>query len=139
MKLLLTSAGVKNQSIRDTIIELAGKPIEECDTLYIPTGGYPMGGPYGVWRTTTGAGRAPMVEAGWKSVGRVGAEHPQKSRREVLAAAVRQHRRFARWRWRRGLHELLDEAVGCGRAPAVDERALLWPERREHGDDTAHR
>ena len=47
MKLLLTSAGVKNQSIRDTIVELAGKPIEECDTLYIPTGGYPMGGPYG--------------------------------------------------------------------------------------------
>jgi dipeptidase E len=69
VKLLLTSAGVKNQSIRDAIVELAGKPIEECDTLYIPTGGYPMGGPYGVWRSTAGVGRAPLVEAGWKSVG----------------------------------------------------------------------
>ncbi len=59
MKLLLTSAGFKNQSIRDALVELAGKPIEECDTLFIPTGGYPMGGPNGVWRNTTGRGRAP--------------------------------------------------------------------------------
>jgi dipeptidase E len=69
VKLLLTSAGVKNHSIRNAIVELVGKPIEECDTLYIPTGGYPMGGPYGVWRSTAGVGRAPLVEAGWKSVG----------------------------------------------------------------------
>lgn len=69
MRLLLTSAGVKNQSIREAIGELAGKAIEECDAIFIPTAGYPMGGPGSVWRTTNGVGRAPLVEAGWKSVG----------------------------------------------------------------------
>jgi dipeptidase E len=69
VKLLLTSAGVKNQSIRDAIVELVGKPIEESDAILVPTAGYPMGGPAGVWRSTAGVGRAPLVEAGWKSVG----------------------------------------------------------------------
>lgn len=73
MKLLLTSAGVKNESIRRAMIELLGKPISECEALCIPTGGYghPQGTPAGAWRFV--AGREPrglpMVELGWKSVG----------------------------------------------------------------------
>ena len=47
MKLLLTSAGIKNASIHDALVELLGKPIAECDALCIPGGvGEPShGGP----------------------------------------------------------------------------------------------
>jgi dipeptidase E len=45
MKLLLTSAGVKNTSIRDALVGLLGKPIAESSALCIPTAVYPMGGP----------------------------------------------------------------------------------------------
>ena len=72
MQLLLTSAGVKNASIRNALIELLGKPIAECNALCIPTAGYghPMGSPGGAWRFVSGKEpRCPMVELGWKSVG----------------------------------------------------------------------
>lgn len=45
MKLLLTSAGVQNPSIRDALVDLLGKPIAESSALCIPTAAYPMGGP----------------------------------------------------------------------------------------------
>jgi len=37
MKLLLTSAGIKNTSIQDALVDLLGKPIAESNALYIPT------------------------------------------------------------------------------------------------------
>jgi dipeptidase E len=37
MKLLLTSAGIKNASIQDALVELLNKPIAESDALCIPT------------------------------------------------------------------------------------------------------
>jgi dipeptidase E len=71
MKLLLTSAGVKNRSIHDALVELLGKPIAECDALCIPTAGYghPQGSPAGAWRFITGRATTPMCELGWKSLG----------------------------------------------------------------------
>ncbi len=47
MKLLLTSGGVTNASIREALVELLGKPIAECTALCIPTAmyGHPMVGP----------------------------------------------------------------------------------------------
>ena len=47
MKLLLTSAGISNPSIRDALVELLGKPIEESTALCIPTAqyGHPWVGP----------------------------------------------------------------------------------------------
>jgi dipeptidase E len=71
MKLLLTSAGIKNASIRDALIGLLGKPIAECNALCIPTAGYghPQGSPQGAWRFVTGNARTPMCELGWKSLG----------------------------------------------------------------------
>jgi dipeptidase E len=71
MKLLLTSAGVKNDSIRAALVELLGKPIEEADALCIPTAGYghPQGSPGGAWRFITGRATTPMCELGWKSLG----------------------------------------------------------------------
>jgi dipeptidase E len=71
MKLLLTSAGIKNASIRDTLLELLGKPIEESNALCIPTAsyGHPMGGPAAAWRFVAGRASTPMCELGWKSLG----------------------------------------------------------------------
>jgi dipeptidase E len=69
MKLLLTSAGIKNPSIRDALADLLGKPIAEASALCIPTAVYPMGGPGTAWKMIAGQGRAPLCEAGWKSLG----------------------------------------------------------------------
>ncbi|HEY2796211.1 MAG TPA: Type 1 glutamine amidotransferase-like domain-containing protein [Micromonosporaceae bacterium] len=71
MKLLLTSAGVTNPSIRNALVDLLGKPIEESDALCIPTGGYgaSYSKPGGVWRFISGQSRQPMCDLGWKSLG----------------------------------------------------------------------
>ncbi len=72
MKLLLTSAGVTNTSIRNALVDLLGKPIAEATALCIPTAqyGHPMVGP-GVmpWKFLSGNSDNPMVDLGWKSVG----------------------------------------------------------------------
>src|SRR5881397_3006377 len=72
MKLLLTSAGIKNTSIHDALVGLLGKPIAESSALCIPTAGYghPQGSPGGAWRFISGReARCPMTELGWKSLG----------------------------------------------------------------------
>jgi dipeptidase E len=72
MKLLLTSAGIKNASIRDALLDLLGKPIAESTALCIPTAmyGHPMVRPDGAWRFVSGRQpETPMTELGWKSVG----------------------------------------------------------------------
>src|SRR3954452_19694689 len=73
MKLLLTSAGVKNPSIREALVALLGKPLEEASALCIPTAmyGHPSGGPgTKAWQFIAGQeSRTPMVELGWKSMG----------------------------------------------------------------------
>jgi dipeptidase E len=72
VKLLLTSAGIKNTSIRDALVDLLGKPIAESSALCIPTAayGHPMAGPGAAWRFISGReDRTPMCELGWKSMG----------------------------------------------------------------------
>lgn len=72
MKLLLTSAGIKNPSIHAALLDLLGKPIDECDALCIPTAGYghPMVKPSMAWQFISGHDReCPMTNLGWKSVG----------------------------------------------------------------------
>jgi len=71
VKLLLTSAGVKNASIRNALVDLLGKPIAEANALCIPTAGYghPQGTPDGAWRFISGHSSTPMCELGWKSLG----------------------------------------------------------------------
>lgn len=71
MKFLLTSAGVQNPTIREALVDLLGKPIEDADALYVPTAmyGHPMNTLQGVWRSVSGRSPHPMVELGWKSVG----------------------------------------------------------------------
>jgi len=71
MKLLLTSAGVKNTSIHDALVDLLGTPIADANALCIPTAayGHPQGSPGGAWRFITGQSSTPMCELGWKSLG----------------------------------------------------------------------
>src|SRR3954447_2697745 len=71
MRLLLTSAGIKNPSINDALVGLLEKPIAASHALCIPTAGYghPQGTPAGAWRFITGNASTPMCELGWKSVG----------------------------------------------------------------------
>jgi dipeptidase E len=72
LKLLLTSAGIKNPSINDALVDLLGKPIAESSALLIPTAGYghPQVTPDRAWRFISGREpRCPMSELGWKSLG----------------------------------------------------------------------
>ena len=72
MKYLLTSAGIKNASIHNALVDLLGKPIAECSSLCIPTAGYghPQVTPGRAWRFISGQEpECPMTELGWKSVG----------------------------------------------------------------------
>jgi len=71
VKLLLTSAGIKNPTINDAMVELLGKPISDCDALCIPTAsyGHTPRGFGGAYRFITGRATTPMIELGWKSLG----------------------------------------------------------------------
>ena len=72
MKFLLTSAGIKNPSIHNALLDLLGKPIADCSALCIPTAGYghPQGSPGGAYRFISGQEpNCPMCELGWKSLG----------------------------------------------------------------------
>jgi dipeptidase E len=72
VKLLLTSAGIKNPSIHDALVALLGKPIAEASALCIPTAsyGHPYAGPGAAWGFISGQEpRCPMIELGWKSMG----------------------------------------------------------------------
>ena len=73
MKLLLTSGGVTNDSIRAALARLLGKPVAESSALIVPTAqwGHPMCSPTTVWKTIAdrwefGTGLAGL---GWKSIG----------------------------------------------------------------------
>ena len=72
MKLLLTSGGVTNPSIRDALVDMLGKPISESAALCIPTAqwGHPMCGPQSVRRFVSGGDPGDaMTSLPWKSVG----------------------------------------------------------------------
>ncbi len=70
MKLLLTSGGIKNASIRDALVDLLGKPIAESSALCIPTAIYAFpGGAGSAWRLISGRAASPLCELGWKSLG----------------------------------------------------------------------
>jgi dipeptidase E len=71
MRLLLTSGGVTNPSIREALVDLLGKPIAECNALCIPTAnyGHPMVSPQNTWRFISGQPPSHMTDLGWKSVG----------------------------------------------------------------------
>ena len=75
MKYLLTSAGIKNTSIHDALVDLLGKPIADSNALCIPTAGYgnPYGSPAGIVAFHQRTVRPTHVRIGVEVVGRAGA------------------------------------------------------------------
>lgn len=73
MKMLLTSGGLTNSSIRAELVALLGKPIEESSALLIPTAqwGHPYCTPEITWKTIAGKweGESGFCIHDWKSVG----------------------------------------------------------------------
>ncbi|MEJ7648780.1 MAG: Type 1 glutamine amidotransferase-like domain-containing protein [Nakamurella sp.] len=72
IKMLLTSAGVKNAAIRDRLDEMLSAPVSRSHALAIPTAGYghPMVDPTRAHSFISGRGsETPMTELGWASVG----------------------------------------------------------------------
>lgn len=71
MKLLLASGGVTTDLIRERLVDLLGRPVEECSALVVPTAeyGHPWCTPQSAWRFVSGRSPAPMADLGWASVG----------------------------------------------------------------------
>ena len=142
MRLLLTSAGIKNASIHNALVELLGKPIAECSALCIPTASY--GAPHG--RSASRRGRSsadkrpdsPMCELGWKSWACWSWPRCPASMTPLGSPGPGDRRPAGEWR-RPHVPVLLDAAVRTGRSPAVAARGLGGAERREHGDGAPHR
>src|SRR5262245_61293231 len=72
MRLLLTSGGVTNPSIRDALVDLLGKPIADSRALCIPTAqwGHPLCGPVSVRGFVSGLPPwGGMTSMAWASLG----------------------------------------------------------------------
>jgi dipeptidase E len=63
MKLLLTSGGLVNNSIRNALVDMLGKPIAEATALFVPTAEQPLG-PFFVGRSAQS-----LLQQEWKAFG----------------------------------------------------------------------
>jgi dipeptidase E len=70
MRLLLTSSGISNTSIHNTLVDLLGKPIAESNAVCIPTAAYGTGsgGASMAYKFIGGSTSSPMCGLGWKSL-----------------------------------------------------------------------
>ncbi|MCT9819580.1 Type 1 glutamine amidotransferase-like domain-containing protein [Microbacterium sp. W1N] len=150
MKLLLTSGGVTNASIRAALIRMLGKEIADSDALLVPTAqwGHPACSPQSVWRTAAGrsSGGTGLVELGWKSVGvleltalpSIGAERwePWVRAADVLLVDGGDAAYLAHWVRESGLGDLLptlDDTVWVGvsagsmvMTPSIGDEFVEW-------------
>ena len=156
MKLLLTSAGVKNASIHAALLDLLGKPVAESKALCIPTAqyGHPAVSPEMAWSFISGQDANPMSGLGWKSVGvleltalpSLDKERwlPWVEETDVFLAAGGDALYLAHWLRESGLADLLpslDDTVWVGLSagsmvmtPRIGEDFVQW--RPPGGDDT---
>jgi dipeptidase E len=69
VKLLLTSGGVTNPSIRDALVDLLGKPIADSTALCVPTAQWGhTSGPVSVQNFVSGRSWGGMTSMEWKSL-----------------------------------------------------------------------
>ena len=156
MKLLLTSGGVKNASIRDALVDLLRKPIADSSALCIPTAayGHPQVSPEMAWSFISGTSHLPMCGLGWKSLGvleltalpSIDRERwvPWVRETDVLLVAGGDALYLCHWMRESGLAELLsslNETVWVGLSagsmvmtPRIGEDFVQW--RPPTGDDT---
>jgi dipeptidase E len=120
VKLLLTSGGITNASIREALVALLGKPIGESAALCIPTAqwGHPSCGPTSVRGFVTGLPPwGGMTSLGWASLGMleltalpsIGAERwaPWVREADVLLVDGGDATFLCHWMRQSGLAELL--------------------------------
>ncbi|MFI5960207.1 Type 1 glutamine amidotransferase-like domain-containing protein [Cryptosporangium sp. NPDC051539] len=152
MKLLLTSGGVTNPSIHSALVQLLGKPIDECHALFVPTAqwGHPMCDPTSVQRSIVGhpaSGRQYLSGLGWASLGvleltalpTIGPERwiPWVREADVLLADGGEATYLAHWMRESGLADLLPslpETVWVGvsagsmvMTPRIGTYFVEWP------------
>jgi dipeptidase E len=150
VKLLLTSGGVTNPSIRSALVGLLGKPIEECNALCVPTAqwGHPMCGPRSVrgliaaepdWRHHTGLGWASLGVLELTALPSIGAERwvPWVREADVLLVDGGDATYLCHWMRESGLHGLLTSlpdmvwvGVSAGSmvlTPRIGSSFVHWP------------
>ena len=136
MKLLLTSAGIRNTSIHNALVDLLGKPIAESSALCIPTRRAAV--PRRTvtrYRFISGSAPSPMCELGWKSLGVLELTALPSVKK---IGSLRFRRRRSAGLGRQSLVSvLLDAAVRAGRplAVAAARDGLRRHERRSDGGD----
>ncbi len=157
MRFLLTSAGIKNTSIHNALVDLLGKPIAESSALCIPTANHAQPGGAGhAWRFISGREpRTPMCELGWKSLGvleltalpSIDKERwgPWVQRTDVLLVKGGDALYLGHWMQQSGLADLLpslNETVYVGFSagsmvltPRIGEDFVGW--KPPAGDDSA--
>lgn len=156
VKLLLTSAGVTNPSIRSALVDLLGKPVEESAALCVPTAqyGHPDLTPVSAQRFISGTAELPMCGLGWRSVGvleltalpSIGQERwvPWVQEADVLLVAGGDAAYLNHWMRRSGLADVLPsmrDTVWVGLSagsmvltPRLGEEFVHW--RSPSGDET---
>jgi dipeptidase E len=120
VKLLLTSGGVTNASIHDALVQLVGKPIDECHALVIPTAqwGHPMCGPRSLrgfiaaeprWQHSSGLGWASLGVLELTALPTIGAERwvPWVREADVLLVDGGDATYLSHWMRESGLADLL--------------------------------
>jgi dipeptidase E len=150
MRLLLTSGGVTNPSIRAALVDLLGKPIADATALCIPTAqwGHPMCGPVGVRGFVSGLPPwGGMAALEWRSLGvleltalpTVGVERwvPWVREADVLLVDGGDATYLCHWMWESGLAELLPAlpgtvwvGVSAGSmvlTPRIGDAFVEWP------------
>ncbi|PJI84746.1 Type 1 glutamine amidotransferase-like domain-containing protein [Luteimicrobium subarcticum] len=149
MKLLLTSGGVTNPSIRAALDDLLGKPIADCRALVVPTAqwGHPMCGPESVRDLVAATPDfGSFTGLGWGSLGvleltalpSIGADRwvPWVREADVLLVDGGDATFLAHWMRESGLADLLGslpDAVWVGvsagsmvMTPRVGEHFVEW-------------
>jgi dipeptidase E len=156
VKLLLTSGGVTNASIREALVDLLGKPIADSTALCIPTAeyGHQMCTPFSVRRFIAGGSESSPTSLEWKSVGvleltalpTIGEERwvPWVRDADVLLVDGGDATYLCHWMRESGLADLLPSladtvwvGVSAGSmvmTPRIGEDFISW--KASAGDDT---
>jgi len=150
MQLLLTSGGVTNPSIHAALVELLGKPVEQCHALCVPTAqwGHPMCGPSSVrglvaaepdFRHLTGLGWASLGVLELTALPTIGSERwvPWVQSADVLLVDGGDATYLCHWLRESGLVDLfpsLTRTVWVGvsagsmvMAPRIGAAFVAWP------------
>ena len=158
MKLLLTSGGVTNPSIHAALVQMLGKPVEDCHALCVPTAqwGHPMCGPKSVrglvaaeplFRHFTGLGWASLGVLELTALPTIGAERwvPWVREADVLLVDGGDATYLCHWLRESGLADLLPAlpdtvwvGVSAGSmvmTPRIGQDFVGW--KSPTGDDSA--